>query len=96
MLEVNEVHVNVSSPDCKTKSLYKDNVANFKNLEKAVTNQICIHEEITRTLNSGSACYHAVQNLLSPLLLPKNVKIKIYKTTFYLLFCMGVKPGLSR
>jgi hypothetical protein len=31
-------------------------------------------------LNQGNACYHAVQNLLSSPLLPKNVKIKIYKT----------------
>jgi hypothetical protein len=31
-------------------------------------------------LNSGNACYHAVQNLLSSRLQSKNVKIKIYKT----------------
>jgi hypothetical protein len=31
-------------------------------------------------LNSGNACYHAVQNLLSSHLLSRNVKIKIYKT----------------
>jgi hypothetical protein len=31
-------------------------------------------------LNSGNACYHAVQNLLSSSLLSRNVKIKIYKT----------------
>jgi hypothetical protein len=28
-------------------------------------------------LNSGNACYHAVQNLLSSRLLSRNVKIKI-------------------
>jgi hypothetical protein len=33
-----------------------------------------------RRLNSGNACYHAVQNILSPCLLSKNVKIRIYKT----------------
>jgi hypothetical protein len=37
-------------------------------------------EEIKRGLNSGNACYHSVQNLLSSHLLSKNVKIRIYKT----------------
>jgi hypothetical protein len=31
-------------------------------------------------LNSGNACYHSVQNLLSFHLLSKNLKIRIYKT----------------
>jgi hypothetical protein len=31
-------------------------------------------------LDSGNACYHSVQNILSSRLLPKNVKIRIYKT----------------
>ena len=31
-------------------------------------------------LQSGNACYHSVQNLLSSSLLPKNLKIKIYRT----------------
>jgi hypothetical protein len=39
-----------------------------------------IQDEIKRRLNSGNACYHSVQNLLSSLLLSKNVKVKIYKT----------------
>jgi hypothetical protein len=39
-----------------------------------------IKEEIKRRLNSGNACYHSVQNLLSYRLLSKNVKIRIYKT----------------
>jgi hypothetical protein len=39
-----------------------------------------IQEELKRRLNSGSACYHSVQNLLSSRLLSKNVKIRIYKT----------------
>jgi hypothetical protein len=33
-----------------------------------------------RRLNSGNACYHLVQNLLSSRLLSKDVKITIYKT----------------
>jgi hypothetical protein len=39
-----------------------------------------IQEEIKRRLNSGNACYHLVQNLLSSHLLSKNVKVRIYKT----------------
>jgi hypothetical protein len=31
-------------------------------------------------LNSGNACYHSVQTLLSSRLLSKNLKIRIYKT----------------
>jgi hypothetical protein len=39
-----------------------------------------IQEEIKRRLNSGNACYHSVQNLLSSRLLSKNVDIRIGKT----------------
>jgi hypothetical protein len=45
-----------------------------------VTNQNLIQEESKRRLNSGNACYHSVQNLLSSCLLLKNVKVRIYKT----------------
>jgi hypothetical protein len=45
-----------------------------------VLNQNLIQEEIKKRLNSGSFCYHSVQNLLSSRLLSKNVKIRIYKT----------------
>jgi hypothetical protein len=39
-----------------------------------------IQEEIKRRLNSGNACYHSVQSLLSSRLLSRNLKIRIYKT----------------
>jgi hypothetical protein len=39
-----------------------------------------IQEEIKRRLNSGNACYHSVQSLLSSRLFSKNLKIRIYKT----------------
>jgi hypothetical protein len=48
-----------------------------------------IQEEIKRTLNSGNACYHSVQNLLSFRLLSKNLKIRIYKTIILPLVVYG-------
>jgi hypothetical protein len=39
-----------------------------------------MYEEIKSRLNSGNACYHLVQSLLSSRLLSRNVKVKIYKT----------------
>jgi hypothetical protein len=46
----------------------------------SVRNQNLIQEEIKRRLNSGNACYHSVQNLLSSQLLSKTLKIRIYET----------------
>jgi hypothetical protein len=55
-------------------------VSQFKYLGTTVTNQNLIQEEIKSRLNSGNACYHSVQNLLSSQFLSKNLKIRIYKT----------------
>ena len=52
-------------------------------------------KEIKDRLQSGSAFYHSVQNLLSSSLLSKNVKIKILRKIFLPIVCMGVKFGCS-
>ena len=50
----------------------------FQYLGTNLTNQNSIHEEVKSGLQSGKACYHSVQNLLSSSLLSKNLKTKIY------------------
>jgi hypothetical protein len=57
-----------------------ENVSQFKYLGTSVIKQNLIQEEIKRRLNSGNACYHSVQKILSSRLLSKHLKIKIYKT----------------
>jgi hypothetical protein len=49
-------------------------------LTTRLTDQNCIQEEIKSRLNSGNACYHSVQSLLSFCLLLRDVKDKVYKT----------------
>jgi hypothetical protein len=66
--------------DIKIANSLFENMLQCKYLETTVTNQNFIQEEIKWRLNSGKACYHLVQNLLSSHLLSKNLEIKIYKT----------------
>jgi hypothetical protein len=56
-----------------------ENTSQFKYLGTIVTNQNLFREEIKTRLNSGHACYHSVQNLLSSHLLSKSLKIGICK-----------------
>jgi hypothetical protein len=57
-----------------------ENVAQFRYLGMTIANQNLIQGEIKRRWNSGNACYHSVQNLLSSGLLSRNIKTRIYKT----------------
>jgi hypothetical protein len=49
-----------------------ENVLQFRYLDVTVINKNLIQEEIKRRLNSGNACYHSIQNLLSFRLQSKN------------------------
>jgi hypothetical protein len=55
-------------------------VAKFKYLGTTLTAQNYMQKEIKSRLNSGNACHHLVQSLLSSRLLSRNIKVKIYKT----------------
>jgi sorting nexin-29 len=68
-----------------------ENVSQFRYLGTTVADQNLIQEEIKRILNSGNACYHSVQNLLSSRLLWKNLKIRTYKIIIFTLVLFGCK-----
>jgi hypothetical protein len=75
--------------DIKIANRCFENVAQFRYLRTTVTNQNPIQEEIKRRLNLGNTSYHSVQKLLSSHLLPKTIKIIIYKTIIFPVFLYG-------
>lgn len=50
-----------------------EGVEQFRYMEITLTNQNFIHEEITSRLESGNACCHPVQNLLSASSIPTDI-----------------------
>jgi hypothetical protein len=59
--------------DLKIANRCFENMAQFIYFGMTVTNQNLIQEKIKKRLNSGNACYHSVQKLLSSRLLSKNI-----------------------
>jgi hypothetical protein len=57
-------------------------------------NQNSIHEDIKSRLQSGNACYHSVQNLLSSSLLSKSINIKAYRTIILPAILYGCEGGM--
>ncbi|KAJ4438940.1 hypothetical protein ANN_14894 [Periplaneta americana] len=57
-----------------------EEVEKFKYLGATVTYINDAREEIKHRINMGNACYYSVEKLLSPSLLSKNLKVRIYKT----------------
>jgi hypothetical protein len=58
--------------DINIANRFFENFVQLKYLGTTATNQNLIQKEIKRRLNSGNACYHSVQNILSSRLLFKN------------------------
>jgi hypothetical protein len=79
--------------DIKTSNRCFEYVAEFRYLGTTNTNQNLIQEKVQRKLNSGNACYHSVQNLLSSDLMYKILKIRIYKSMILPVVLYGCKTG---
>jgi sorting nexin-29 len=69
--------------DIKIENRSFENGSLFKHMGMAVTNKNFIQDEIKRRLNSCTACYCLVQNLLPSHLLSKNVMVTIFRTIIF-------------
>jgi hypothetical protein len=72
-----------------------ESVEKFKYLGTTLTDQKCMNEEIKIRINSGNACYHSIQSLLSSRLLSRNVKVIMYKTIILPVVLYGCETCLS-
>ena len=63
----------------------------FRYLERTLTNQNSIRDEIKGRTKSWNACCHSVQNRLPSSLLYKNIKIWVYRTVILLVVLYGCK-----
>ena len=61
----------------------------FTYLGTTLTNQNSIQEEMKSRLKSRRACYHSVQNLLSSILLSKNINSKIQRAVIFPVILCG-------
>jgi hypothetical protein len=66
------------SHNMKIDNISFERVEQFIYLGRTSTDHNPIQEKIKNRLDSGNACYHSVQNLLSSSLLPKNMQIYRY------------------
>jgi len=57
------------SHNIKNDNSFFERVEDFTYLGTTLINQYCIQEEIKSRFQSGNACYHSVQNVLSSSLL---------------------------
>ena len=64
----------------KTDNSSFEMVEEYKYLGTTLMFKISIQEEIKSRMQSGNACYHSEQNILSSSLLSKNLKINPLKT----------------
>jgi geranylgeranyl pyrophosphate synthase len=68
-----------------------ERVEEFKYRGTTSTNQNSIQEKIKLILKSRNSCCHSVQHFLSSSLLSRCLKIKIYRTIIFPVFCIGAK-----
>jgi len=78
----------------KTDNSSFERAEEFKYLGTTFTYQSSIQEEIKRTVKSGNACYHSVENLLSSSLQSKTLKIKICRTIIFPVVLYGCETWL--